>query len=75
MPAAALPAASGHGVADDCGDASRRFADTLVGEMGVALGGGDIGVAEQPAYGVEAESAHHGVAGERVPAVVNAHVV
>ncbi len=40
------------GTVDDAGDAPGRRADMLVGEMGVAFGGGDIGMAGQAATAI-----------------------
>ena len=69
------PSASGHRVVDDAGDAPAARAHVLVGEMGVALGRAGVGMAEQAPDGVEVEAAHHRMGGERVAAVVEAHVV
>ena len=55
-------------------DAPGGFADVAVGKMGVALGRGGIGMTEQAPDGVEVEAAHHGVAGERMAAVVDADI-
>ena len=43
----APPSATGHRGIDDAADAPRRRAHAAVGEMGVALGRGDVGVGEQ----------------------------
>ena len=44
---ARLLSASGHRVVNDPGDVPRRFADMLVGEVGITLGRGGIGMTEQ----------------------------
>ena len=54
--------------------ASPSMADMLVGEMGVAFGRSGIGMAEQAAHRVEVKAAHHGMAGERMAAIVDAHI-
>ena len=69
-----LPA-SGHCIVDDPGDTPRRLADMLIGEMDIALGRAGIGMTEQATDGVEVEAAHHGVGGQRMAAIVDAHVV
>lgn len=66
---------SRHRVVDDPGAASRSLSNVLVGEVGVMRGVGGVGMTEQAAHSVEVETAHRGMAPERVPAVVDPHIV